>query len=69
MRVCQFRHDGKWTSAAAAGRLPHQEDLQIYFTVTLPGVKHRGAGSPSAAKAGADLVGVAARLKAAPFQS
>ena len=27
MRVCQFRHDGKWTSiVAAARRLPDEED-------------------------------------------
>jgi hypothetical protein len=31
MRVCQFRHDGKWTSAAA-NRMPlHQEDLHLLF--------------------------------------
>jgi hypothetical protein len=32
MRVCQFRHDGKWTSIAAARMPPHQEDLRFYFT-------------------------------------
>src|SRR5579871_3041379 len=32
MRVCQFRHDGKWTSAATARTLPHQEDLHHYST-------------------------------------
>ena len=33
MRVCQFRHDGKWTSVAtAASRRRVREDLQVYFT-------------------------------------
>jgi hypothetical protein len=39
MRVCQFRHDGKWTSAAA-DRMPlHQEDLHSYFTGMKASVK------------------------------
>jgi len=41
MRVCQFRHDGKWTSAAADGMPLHQEDLRIYFTDTKATVKRR----------------------------
>ena len=40
MRVCQFRHDGKWTSiVAAAPRPPDQEDLHVYFTARLLAVK------------------------------
>src|SRR5215472_7911895 len=39
MRVCQFRHDGKWTSAAADRTPPHQEDLHSYFTGTKASVK------------------------------
>lgn len=32
MRVCQFRHDGKWTVTTAAGKPPSQEDLRFYST-------------------------------------
>jgi hypothetical protein len=32
MRVCQFRHDGKWTVITAAGKPPSQEDLLSYST-------------------------------------
>jgi hypothetical protein len=39
MRVCQFRHDGKWTSFAAARTPPHPEDLHLYFTGTAYTVK------------------------------
>jgi len=32
MRVCQFRHDGKWTYiAATATRPPNQEDQHFLF--------------------------------------
>ena len=41
MRVCQFRHDGKWTNSAAAGKPPPEEDLHIYSTGALVGVKLR----------------------------
>src|SRR5215469_7580747 len=40
MRVCQFRHDGKWTSTVAAATLPDQKDLRFYSTGTAPAVKH-----------------------------
>ena len=40
MRVCQFRHDGKWTyNAAAANRPPYQEDQRFYSTDVTPPVK------------------------------
>ncbi len=39
MRVCQFRHDGKWTSFAAARSLPYQEDLHFHSTSTKLRVK------------------------------
>src|SRR5215469_13386952 len=48
MRVCQFRHDGKWTSAAATGTLPHQEDLHVYFTEKDCSVKQIETGAPFA---------------------
>jgi hypothetical protein len=32
MRVCQFRHDGKWTVNCGSGTPPHQEDLPSYST-------------------------------------
>ena len=42
MRVCQFRHDGKWTYiATAAPRPPRQEDQHLYSTDTTPRVKPR----------------------------
>ena len=42
MRVCQFRHDGKWTFIAAATlRPPNQEDQPFYSTDTTPRVKRR----------------------------
>src|ERR1700758_5438583 len=41
MRVCQFRHDGKWTSTAATRKPPHQEDLHFYSTGAILGVKLR----------------------------
>jgi hypothetical protein len=42
MRVCQVRHDGKWSYIAAAARKPpYQEDLHFYSTDTVPRVKHR----------------------------
>src|SRR5579862_3715910 len=31
MRVCQFRHDGKWTIITAARKPPPQEDLRFLF--------------------------------------
>ncbi len=40
MRVCQFRHDGKWTFiAVATARPPSQEELHFYCTVVNCGVK------------------------------
>jgi hypothetical protein len=42
MRVCQFRHDGKWTFiAAAAAWPPSQEDLHLHSTEATPRVKLR----------------------------
>jgi hypothetical protein len=40
MRVCQFRHDGKWTSTAATRTPPHPEDLHLHFTGAKEPVKH-----------------------------
>jgi hypothetical protein len=40
MRVCQFRHDGKWTYIAAATlKPPYQEDLPNHSTDTKRCVK------------------------------
>jgi hypothetical protein len=54
MRVCQFRHDGKWTYIAAAViRPPDQEELHQYSTGATPRVKPtvigflRGPSCPS----------------------
>jgi hypothetical protein len=43
MRVCQFRHDGKWTSIVAATSWPpDQEGLRFYSTAGQGTVKgHR----------------------------
>ena len=42
MRVCQFRHDGKWTSITAARMPPPQEDLHPYSTDATRSVKPVG---------------------------
>jgi hypothetical protein len=48
MRVCQFRHDGKWTFIAAATHSsPCLEDLHFYSTDTTPTVKPRAHSLPS----------------------
>ncbi len=40
MRVCQFRHDGKWTSIVAAPSWPpDQEGLRSYSTTGKDAVK------------------------------
>ena len=48
MRVCQFRHDGKWTSivAAAPHGPPDQEDLLSYSTGARLAVKPAPQGIP-----------------------
>ena len=46
MRVCQFRHDGKWTSIVAAAQRPlDAEDLHIHSTDTKLPVKRSTSGS------------------------
>jgi ketosteroid isomerase-like protein len=45
MRVCQFRHDGKWTSFAATRKPPHPEDLHSYSTDASQRVKPSTAAS------------------------
>ena len=31
MRVCQFRHDGKWTVITAAGKLPSGRPASLFY--------------------------------------
>jgi hypothetical protein len=46
MRVCQFRHDGKWTSnRRGSPKLPDQEDLHLYSTDAKPRVKPTRTGA------------------------
>jgi hypothetical protein len=69
MRVCQFRHDGKWTYiAAATARPPNQEDLLLHSTDATPRVKRLRTTHAKALRQGERLHSQLAEIQAVgPF--